>query len=245
MELREYSTRPVCLEALEIITRHFRQLEAAIPPARWVPWEDSYNWRFVEQMPEQLLLQKLARQITGVKTVNLLLMAGYLQEIGVLYRTLDEIEEDVLFICFGNITGNWLQAHDEYVKYFWSEDTEDRQPPVQRKKIRAYVNRAFDHPDPSRGDAVGRELHKTYSDYTHARSAPIMSMVHGPPARFDVDGIHDRSAQFPYVHQNPTYFYRCMISACATAKVVLPDQQGSVLFSEMKEFEDQHRELLF
>jgi len=245
IKLQDYSTRPACLEALEIVRRQFRNLETVVPPARWVPWNDGHNWRYVEQLPEQLLIQKLARQITGAQTTDLLLMSGNLQEVGVLYRMLDEIHEDVCFICLGMRTGKWTPQHDEYVRYFWSEDETDRQPPVRRRSIRAYVNRALGQPDPSRADSVGREIHKTYSDYAHARSAPIMGMVHGPPARFDLDGIHDAGARFPYIEQNPAYFYRCLVSASMIANVVLPDRERLLAYQEIKEFETRHRALLF
>jgi hypothetical protein len=191
------------------------------------------------------LLQKLARQISGVQTIDLLLLAGHLQEVGVLYRMLDEIEEDILFVVLGIRTQNWTPHHNKYVSYFWSEDDDDKQPPDQRKTIRAYVNRAVGQSDPSRGDAVGRIIHKVYSDYIHARSAPIMAMVKGPPPRFDLDGIHHEGARLPYVDQNPTYFYRGLISTCAIANVVLPDDSRTATFNELKNFEKRHHDLLF
>lgn len=243
--LREYSTRPACLDALAIARKHFRDLELAIPAAEWVPWDNDFNWRFVEKLPAQLLLQKLARQITGVATLDLLLMAGHLQEIGVLYRTLDEIHEDVIFVSLGMRPGNWTSNHDAYIQHFWSEDDADKQPPVRRKSVRAYVNRAFDLPDPSGADAIGRKIHKTYSDYAHARSAPIMAMVHGPPAIFDLDGIHEEAARLPYVQQHPAYFYRCLVSANFIANIILSDFARALLFDELKAFEKDHVDLLF
>lgn len=243
IELADYDTRRVCLEALEVIRRRFRELESAIPQAQWVPWRGTYNWRFTEQVTQQLLLQKLARQISGIQTIDLLLLAGRLQEIGVLYRILDEIEEDALFLVLGITTQNWTDNHDKYVEYFWSEDDADKQPPVQRKKIRAFVNRALGQPDPSQGDAVGRLIHKTYSDYIHARSAPIMGMVSGPPPRFDLNAIHDERARLPYIDQNPTYFYRCLISTSAIANVV--DCERMSIFNEIRAFEQKHEKLLF
>lgn len=243
--LIEYATRPACIEALALVRRSFRMIEDKIPRAQWVPWDGLHNWRFVEQTHEQLLLQKLARQITGVQTIDLLLMAGHLQEIGVLYRMLDEIEQDISFIAIGIRNGAWTAHHDRYVKYFWSEDDEDRQPPVQRKTIRAYLNRAFDHPDPALGDSVGRTLHKAYSDYAHARSAPIMGMVKGPPASFDIDGITNAEARYPYVDQHPAYFYRCLVSTCMIANIVLSDRESELIYNSTKVYEQQYHSLLF
>lgn len=243
--LLEYRTRPACIEALALARKNFRVLEDAAPRAKWVPWEDDHNWRFTEQLHKQLLIQKLARQITGIQTIDLLLMAGHLQEVGVLYRMLDEIAEDILFIVLGIRTDNWTAHHDNYVRYFWSEDGHDKQPPVRRKTIRAYVNRAFGQSDPARGDATGRVIHKVYSDYVHARSACIMAMVKGPPARFDLDGVHNDVARYPYIEQIPAYFYRCLVSCTAIANVMLPDQASYQIYEGIKSFEQKHAALLF
>lgn len=245
IKLLDYPTRQACMEALEIACRYFQVLEAAVPPAQWIPWEDQRNWRFVEQLPEHLVLQKLARQITAIQSADLLLLSGYLQEIGVLYRTLDEIAEDAAFVCLGLKTDSWTLAHDEYVRFFWSEDVSDRQPPVRRNKIRSFVNRAYGNPDPSTADENGRKIHKTFSDYTHARSAPIVAMIHGPPSRFDLGGILDDEARHPYVAQNPSYFYRTLVSASMISNVVLTDRERSLLYDEVKEFERRHQALLF
>jgi hypothetical protein len=172
-------------------------------------------------------------------------MAGHLQEIGVLYRMLDEIAEDITFLALGMRTGNWTSDHEAYAKYFWSEDDNDKQPPVQRKKVRAYVNRAAGQSNPSHGEAIGRLIHKTFSDYVHVRSAPIMGMVKGPPAHFDLDGIHTDEPRIPYVDQNPTYYYRCLISVSFVANVVLSETDRRSVFNELKCFETKHHDLLF
>jgi hypothetical protein len=234
----------VCLEALGIIRRRFRELEANVAPAQWVPWESQFNWRFTEQHVEQLLLQKLARQVSGIQTIDLLLMAGHLQEVGVLYRMLDEIEEDILFLVLG-LQKEWTPHHEGYVKYFWSEDDNDKQPPVRRKNIRAFIHKVSGQADPSNGIANGRLIHKIYSDFIHVRSAPIMGMVAGPPARFELDGIHDARARFPFIDQNPTYFYRCLISSTAIANVLLPDKERASIYAELRSFEQKHAALLF
>jgi hypothetical protein len=245
VRIKEYDTRPACLEGLGIAERIFRTLETTVPPAQWVPWEGDYNWRFVEQLPQQLLLQKLAREITGIHAFDILLRAGQLQEVGVLYRSLDEVHEDILFVALGLKTGNWTTHHDAYCRYFWSEDELDSQPPVRRKTIRAYVNRALGQPNPSQADAVGRIIHKTFSDYIHARSAPIMAMVHGPPARFDLSGILDDGPRFPYILQSPMYSYRCLVSASIMANAMLPRAVSSRVYADIKDFEKRHSELLF
>ena len=158
-----YETRIVCFEALDIADRQFRLIERAVPRADWVRWEHTYNWRFKEQALGQLLLQKFARQITGIKAIDLLLMVGHLQEIGVLYRMLDEIAEDTMFMFIGAITQQWTMHHDAYVRYFWSEDDKYRQPPARRKTIRSYVNQLSGGVHDHTNESAGRRIYYTKS----------------------------------------------------------------------------------
>ena len=85
------------MDALERVKSHFSAVENCIAPAKWVPWEDQFNWRFLERDPTQLLVQKLARQISALQVIDLLLLTGRLPVIGTIYRQLDEINEDIAF----------------------------------------------------------------------------------------------------------------------------------------------------
>jgi hypothetical protein len=237
--------RSSCSIALEICESKFRMIEAATPRPQWVPWDGKHNWRYVEKLPSQMILQKLARQITGLKSLDILLQAGFLQEVGVIFRMLDEIGEDIQFIALGLSTENWTENHKKYADFFWSEANDDRQPPVRRKNIRAYVNRAFGSQDPSTADSVGQRIHKAFSDYIHARSAPIMGMVWGPPARYQLEGIRDNDARWPYISQAPSYYYRAALSTAFASKVTLPEKINDSVYAEVCKFENEHSSLIF
>lgn len=245
MESRASNLRTVCLEALELAEAVFRTVENVIPVPEWVPWENDSNWRYVKQMPMQAALQKLARTISGVHALDLLMTRGFLQEVGVLFRISDELCEDISFITLGLITGNWTEKHDMYLNHFWSEDELDTGCPVRRKAIRAFVNRALGQTDPSAGDRVGRTIHKTYSDYVHARSAPIMGMVSGPPPRFHLAGTTAEQAMWPYVEQMPSYAYRCLMSAAMVAKATFIDAISQPAYQSVRDFEVRQRAWLF
>nr|WP_294847891.1 hypothetical protein [uncultured Sphingomonas sp.] len=235
--------RDAVVEGLALAEHNFSKIENAIAPARVVPWEGTYNWRFTEQSVDQLLIQKLARQISGVKAADILLLSGRLQEIGVLYRMMDEICDDILFIVLGVVTGKWGDVHDSYVSYFWSE-TGDVGPPYRRKAIRAFINRALDQENPSDADKNDRLLHSTFSDFVHARSHPIMGMVSGPPPRFDLSPIFDDVAVGQFAKQQPFYAYRCLMSAATVARIVLDDAEQANCYRDFKGFEHRHLRLI-
>lgn len=237
--------RNTCLALQEFCEQQFRLIESAVPPPQWVPWGNAYNWRYTEQTPTQMLVQKLARQITGLKALDVLLAEGLLQEAGIMFRVLDEISEDVLFVTTALVNNAWTENHTKYAAYFWCEDESDQQPPLRRKTIRAFANRVFNQQDPSSADAVGRNLHRAFSDFIHARSAPTMGMVSGPPAKFHLDGITDTSARSQYIEQAPCYYYRAAVSVAVVAKVVLSDELNAACYAELSDFERQHAALLF
>ena len=234
------------MNGLARIKRHFAALEDRIAPAKWVPWENQFNWRFLERNPEQLLIQKLARQISALHAIDILLLAGRLPDIGTLYlyRQLDEIQEDVEFISLGLIMEAWTSDHQTYSDYFWSEDG-PRGPSVQRKTIRNFVHSTLGQTNVAAANRNGRFIHGVYSDFVHARSAPTMGMMRGPPPRFDLDAIFDEEARTVYDDQHPTYFYRGLLSCSMIAKVLLQDEENLQVFDDVKGYEQSYGSLLF
>jgi hypothetical protein len=74
----------------------FRRLEEQVPPPVKESYKDGFILRYVEQTPQQAMLQKFARLISGLHSIRLLLVNGFLQEMGVIQRTLDDFEEDII-----------------------------------------------------------------------------------------------------------------------------------------------------
>jgi hypothetical protein len=231
------------MDGLARFERHFSEIEICIAPAKWVPWDGRFNWRFVERTPGQLLIQKLARQASALHAIDVLLMAGRLPDIGTLYRQLDEVGEDIAFVSLGLIKECWTPDHQAYY-YFWSEDG-PRGPSVQRKTIRNFVHSNSGQADVAAANRTGRLLHGAYSDYVHARSAPTMGMMRGPPPRFDLNAIFNAGARAPYDEQHPAYFYRGLISCGMVAKALLPEEKNSEIFRDIKAYERAYGRLLF
>ncbi len=243
-KLKIYGNRKPCSDGLARAEQHFATIETYVAPAKWVPWDGQFNWRFTERYPSQLLIQKLAWQISALQAIDILLMAGRLPEIGTLYRQLDEIEEDIAFISLALVFDTWTPDHEAYSDYFWSEDG-PRGPSVRRKTIRNFVHSISGQTDVAAANHMGRLLHGVYSDFVHARSAPIMGIMKGPPPRFDLSSIRDESARAPYDGQHPAYFYRGLVSCSMIAKAILPDERNIDIFDDAKAFENAYASLLF
>ena len=79
-------------EAVAIMTEALRRLESAIEPPQQVPVRTSFVFRYANNGIREAIVQKLARSISGLNAVFVLLRTGYVQEVGVLLRTLDEAQ---------------------------------------------------------------------------------------------------------------------------------------------------------
>lgn len=191
----------------------FRRLEVQVPPPVKVNQGNSFAFRYKEKLVQQALLQKFARYISGLRAAMLLLEHGYCQELGVIQRTLDEIEEDILFVTLG-ITSELTARHERYLEHFWMENPGPST--VQRDKIRAYVNSGT--VDPSSANDVGRTIFGTYSAYVHATSVSIVDMCAGEPPYYQLAGMLNNPLYADHAEDIWNNFYRGLVSAVLVAK---------------------------
>lgn len=234
-------------EALAVMENSFRRLERQVPPPQEQPWKDSFVFRYKEKMIEQALLQKLARSISGLHGVDVLLLHGLLQEQGVLHRILDEIHEDILFLATAITNDCVTERHKQYLEAFYAEAFSDPTNPlarnekpnmVPRSKIRAYVTRVLSNdPNPSLMSDVGETISSVYSGFVHAASPQIMDMCGGDPPRFHVSGMLGTPRMAEHVDDAWNYFYRGLTSITVVAKAFGDKPLVDSLYQYLAKFE--------
>lgn len=210
-------------KTMTVLEHALRQLEPQVPLPRAVPFKGGVIWRYAERSVEQALIQKLARNISSLHAIDVLLLHGLLQEQGAMHRVLDELHEDVTFLSTALINDELTPRHHEYLAAFYAEEMHDHsspaaQPPkpntVERKKIRAYAIRELGGAvDPSTAAAAGASISRGYSGYIHAGSSQTMEMYEGQSARFHVSGIRGNSLWNSHLRDAWNYFYRSLMSA--------------------------------
>lgn len=226
----------------------FRRLELQVQPPERVNYKDGFTLRYREKSPRQALLQKFARQISGLHALSLLLKHGFVQEQGVIQRTLDDIAEDILFITLGLSTSNWTEHHTKYLEYFWMEEPTIGSPArgmVKRDKIRAYNNRLPGLGDPSSADANGRQIYKSYSGYVHAASVNIIDMCAGDPPKYYLAGMCESPLYDDHVQDAWNYFYRGLVSSVFMAKAFDDNELWHERYKSVKGFETAFSEKIF
>lgn len=91
--MRLYQDIATALEAA------FTSIENAAPRPIMVQHGSYKVFRYKEESVEAAIIQKCARLISGINASLVLLKTGYVQEIGALFRMLDEFREDIFFLC--------------------------------------------------------------------------------------------------------------------------------------------------
>ena len=190
--------------------------------------KDELVFRYADKGIHEALIQKLARVVSGLHAARLLAKRGFCQEQAALQRTIDKLNEDVLFLAHGVISGKPTDLHREYLAAFYQEefdnpdsaiDSTQRRPMVPRKKIRAYISRvAGPQLDASSTVEAMRTVQKAYSGYVHGASPHIMEMYLGRPPRWHLRGMLETHCADDHRSDLWNVFYRGIVSFAYTAK---------------------------
>ena len=234
-------------EAVEAMTRAFRRLESTITPPQKVDFRNSFVYRFANKGIHEALLQKLARNLSGLNAIAVLLDAGFVQEVGVLFRTLDEIQEDIIFLASAETNGARTERHTQYLEAFYSEAIFSRPEGsleipkpnlVPRRKIWAHTMNALGQGiNASQALAAGESISTAYSGYVHAASANIMEMYGGDPPRFHVVGMRGTSRVAACAKDAENYVYRGLMSTIIVAKAFGDASLVKALYGFLAEYE--------
>lgn len=237
--------RPFYRDSVEKMTSAFNRLEGQIVPPELIDIEEGFVFRYREKGIPQALIQKLARNISGLNALDLLLLHGFVQEQGVLQRTLDEINEDIFFLAVAITNDTITDRHRQYLRAFYDDPftrkgkhSERFQKPnlVPRKKIHAYVQRTL-HKDTSPSTEIEEVVSTVYSGYVHAASSHIMDMYGGNPPRFHLSGMFGTPRISDHIFDAWNYFYRGLLSTCVVAKAFGDAELVQELYDYMADFE--------
>lgn len=224
------------IEIANVIERAFRQIEDTVPPPAFVTRGSYQVFRYENETAEVAVVQKCARLVSGLNASLLLLRTGYVQELGALFRMLDEFSEDILFLCQAIRAGETTELHKKYLKLFYQEELDNpdnaflstqNRPTIPRKKIHAAISRIPEQElNPSDNQELHRTLSQAYSGYVHAASTHVMEMYGGNPPRFHVLGMIGTPRIAEFTKNTWDYFYRGLI---AIMMVALTFKQESLL----------------
>jgi len=224
---------------LPTLVSAFRQLEQTVAPPTLISIGGRRAFRYVEKQPQQAIVLKLSRLVTGLQAVWTLLERGLPQEAAAIQRILDEIGSDVMFLAGPLTLGPKEAIHDAYLADFFQEEFHVADPVgsqqsrhrVPRKKIRAYVARTYRAADEpiDRAIAVAGFIEGAYSGYVHVAGAQAMDTYGGSPRRFHVEGMQGTSIVEEAAADFRNYLFRGLTDMACGANALGLDQ----LFREL------------
>ena len=228
INVRPHKMPRMQVEAVEAMTRAFQHMERSLTPPHRVPYRDSFVFRYANKGIHEALVQKLARSISGLNAVAVLLDKGYLQEAGVIFRTLDELQEDIFFLASAETNRAKTKRHDQYLQAFCAEALFSRpdgslEVPkpnrVPQKKIRAHTMNTLGHGvSVSQALAAEESISTAYSGYVHSASENIMDMYGGNPPHFHLSGMLGTPRVQACAQDAENYVYRGLMATGAVAK---------------------------
>lgn len=234
-------------EAVEVMSRAFHRMEASISPPKEVLRRDSLVFRYAQKGIYEALIQKLARNISGLNAVAVLLRTGYVQEAGVLFRTLDEIQEDIFFLASAETNSARTDRHIQYLHAFYSESVFSRSEGsleipkpnlVPRKKIRAHTMNVLGQGiNASEALIASESVGTAYSGYVHAASENIMEMYGGDPPHFHIQGMSGTPRVSTCARDAENYVYRGLMATTVAAKAFGDASLVTALYKFLAQYE--------
>ena len=201
-----------------------------------------YVYRYQDKSIRQAIIQKLPRLVTGLQAIVMMNRYGLLQEQATLQRTLDEFDQDILFLCHAIVFDDWTERHETYLNGFYQEEfdfldsaieSSQKRPTVSRDKIVAYITKyRGGGDDQSNTIKLLRTINKTYSGYVHGASPQLMELYYGDPPNFHLFGSQDSPFFEDHSYDILSYFYRTILTFAVSAKAFGNEQ----LCKKMQDF---------
>ena len=200
MNLDEYFRRifdPALSRYADVVHR----IEARFQKPELVKVNGVPQWRYPTFKLEQMCLLRAVRILSAFSAIRELLRTGFVQEIAVLLRTIDEFQEDIVFLTENYPATELSPLQQKFMEEMGKEEYYDpnhpfaaqitREPPI-RKKIRAAFAR-FLSPvvNPSDSQKTAQITTDCLSGYVHGAYPHIMELYGGlpPTSHFHLTGM--------------------------------------------------------
>jgi len=226
-------------DTLDVCDLVFSRLESQIPNPSRIVQGDDFTYRYDQYTPDIVVVQKLARISTGLKAMLALMEHGLYQEIGAIFRMLDEFGEDVSFMCAAIRRGRVSPIQQQFINEFFQEefdadepiDATQRRNRLPRRRIQAALARLEESElNPSDSQELSRTIANVNSGYVHAASEHILEMYGGDPPRYHLDGMLGTRRQATFEDMAWNYMYRGLLSSMEAAMSFELEELVSVLY---------------
>ncbi len=236
------------LDTLDVCDMTFRHLERKMPAPVRVTQGNDFSYRYEEQTPEIVVVQKLSRVSTGLKALLVLMQHGLYQEVGAIFRMLDEFGEDISLMCEAIRTERITDIQQQFLDDFFQEefdceeplDASQRRNRVPRRRVQAALARLEEYElNPSDSQELSRTIANANSGYVHGTSEHILEMYGADPPHYHLDGMLGTRRQATFEKLAWTYVYRGLLAFMEAAISLRLDDLVPVLYRYRDLYEEQ------
>ena len=193
---------------------------ASLDTIKW--FNDIGQFRHEDKNKSVFVFLKGVRYASLLNASLVLLEQGYVQEIGVLCRCMDESGEDVLlFAPNPKLTKSQKDKQIEMLNEFYQEEfiqptsgmpQNTSRNKIPRKKIRATIAATSANPINSYDYGnVFATIYDAYSGYVHCAYPHIMELYGGTPSHFHTSGMLTDARILTFTKLLETYVYRGLL----------------------------------
>lgn len=192
-------------------------LDTEFPHPKSVAYGDGYVFRHAPQERSDTLASylKLVRIISLSNACIHLMKKGYVQEVYILCRAIDEALEDIFFFAVSIGETGVSEKQKEHLKEFYQEEHKDPDDPLSsvsrhrapRSKVRAASNNLS--PDPYTMQKIGGSISQTFSGFVHGAYVFIMEMY---DQRYHMNGMPNSDRLLECVNNFPNHLYRALLA---------------------------------
>ena len=175
------------------------QIESVVDAPAFVNDPAYPRFRHEEKSQKTAIFLKGVRIVSALNASIALLERGHIQECSVLYRTIDEFLEDIVFLKPPGADEEPSEAQQKFLTEFYQEEFDTGKSPLSSTQKRHRVPRRTIYNAIAQITSAflntydGRELHRTISQtmsgYVHGAYPHIMELYGGDPPHYHLEGM--------------------------------------------------------
>ena len=176
-------------DAIELLEYAIERFTVSIGPPLYIPENGKERFRYTNKSPILIQVLKSIRIVSTLNASLCLLKEGYVQEIGVLLRTVDDFIKEITFMQEAIQGKTPTEGQKRFIENFFEEpplDIEERLKDtrqrswVPRKKICASISRIFsEFGNPFFVRQITRIISTSLDGYVHGHYQHIMELYEG------------------------------------------------------------------
>lgn len=173
---------------------------------------------------------KAVRVASALNAALHLLRVGHVQEIGALFRVIDEACQDIGFLLIPNATGTVASDQQRLLAAFYREEIPDPDNPTVSQRgpdqpRRSRVHRAIVGQLPTNDATAEREgvfqsMHRVMSGFVHGAYRNIMDLYGGEQPRYHTRGMLGTPRVAGTERAFTSYVYRALLEVERLARVM-------------------------